>query len=166
MSILLNNNNVTTPKSNRNYDYWEGSFKGYSPKELLALSDEELQGLFNEFVNKGLDLESLYTHYKNYKKVSVVITSASDTVGIIDANFNYFHNSPCNIYISSIRDIGPERAYLLQKFGFSKELNGVIEFPLAKMSRKNANWYTAKAWYDTTVQNMLEHILNSKPFEV
>ena len=68
MSILLNNNNVTTPKSNRNYDYWEGSFKGYSPKELLALSDEELQGLFNEFVNKGLDLESLYTHYKNYKK--------------------------------------------------------------------------------------------------
>lgn len=103
---------------------------------------------------------------KNYKKVSVVITSASDTVGIIDANFNYFHNSPCNIYISSIRDIGPERAYLLQKFGFSKELNGVIEFPLAKMSRKNANLYTAKAWYDATVQNMLEHILNSKPFEV
>lgn len=61
-------NNVTTPKSNRNYDYWEGSFKGYSPKELLALSDEELQGLFNEFVNKGLDLESLYKYYKDYKK--------------------------------------------------------------------------------------------------
>ena len=56
------------PKSNRNYDYWEGSFKGYSPKELLALSDEELQGLFNEFVNKGLDLESLYKYYKDYKK--------------------------------------------------------------------------------------------------
>ena len=68
MSILLNNNNVTTPKSNRNYDYWEGSFKGYSPKELLALSDEELQGLFNEFIEKGLDLKGLYTHYKNYKK--------------------------------------------------------------------------------------------------
>lgn len=61
-------NNVTIPKSNRNYDYWEGSFKGYSPKELLALSDEELQGLFNEFVNKGLDLESLYKYYKDYKK--------------------------------------------------------------------------------------------------
>ena len=56
------------PKSNRNYNYWEGSFKGYSPKELLALSDEELQGLFNEFVNKGLDLESLYKYYKDYKK--------------------------------------------------------------------------------------------------
>ena len=68
MSILLNNNNVTIPINNRDYDYWEGSFKGYSPKELLALSDEELQGLFNEFVNKGLDLESLYTYYKDYKK--------------------------------------------------------------------------------------------------
>ena len=50
------------------YHYWEGSFKGYSPKELLTLSNEELQGLFNEFIEKGLDLESLYTHYKNYKK--------------------------------------------------------------------------------------------------
>ena len=58
----------TNPKNNRDYDYWEGSFKGYSPKELLALSDEELQGLFNEFVNKGLDLESLYKYYKDYKK--------------------------------------------------------------------------------------------------
>lgn len=65
---MNNINNVTTSISNRDYDYWEGSFKGYSPKELLALSDEELQGLFNEFVEKGLDLESLHTYYKDYKK--------------------------------------------------------------------------------------------------
>lgn len=69
MSILLNDiNNVSEPKNNRDYEYWEGSFKGYSPKELLALSDEELQGLFNEFVDKGLYLEELYTYYKDYKK--------------------------------------------------------------------------------------------------
>lgn len=69
MSMLLNStNNLAASKNNRDYDYWEGSFKGYSPKELLALSDEELQGLFNEFIEKGLDLESLYTHYKRYKK--------------------------------------------------------------------------------------------------
>ena len=58
----------SNPKNNRDYDYWEGSFKGYSPKELLALSDEELQGLFNEFVDKGLYLEDLNTYYKDYKK--------------------------------------------------------------------------------------------------
>jgi hypothetical protein len=55
-------------KNQNDYHYWEGSFKGYSPKELLALSDEEIQDLFNEFINKGLDLESLYTYYKDYKK--------------------------------------------------------------------------------------------------
>lgn len=111
-------------------------------------------------------LASLQGLDKNNKKVSVIITSASDTDGIIDANFNYFQNSPCDIYISSIRDIGFERSYLLQKFGFSMENNGLLEFPLAKMSRKNQNWYKAKTWYDTTVQNMLELILSSKPFEV
>ena len=57
------------PKNNEDYDYWEGSFKGYSPKELLALSDEDLQTLFNEFLDKGLEIEFLdkyYTKYKNY----------------------------------------------------------------------------------------------------
>ena len=70
MSFLLLNNsdNLTAPKSNKDYEYWKGSFKGYSPKELLAFSDEELQGLFNEFVEKGLDLKELYTYYKDYKK--------------------------------------------------------------------------------------------------
>ena len=32
MSISINN---------RNYDYWEGSFKGYSPEKLLALSNKD-----------------------------------------------------------------------------------------------------------------------------
>ena len=68
------------PKNNKDYDYWEGSFKGYSPKELLALSDEELQGLFNEFVNKGLDLESLYTYYKDYKKSTLNNENNNDPV--------------------------------------------------------------------------------------
>ena len=53
---------------------------------------------------------------KNNKKISAVITSASDTTGIIDGNFNYFQNQNCDIYISSVRDIGYERKYLLSKF--------------------------------------------------
>ena len=102
----------------------------------------------------------------NNKKVSVIITSASDTEGIIDANFNYFQISLCDIFISSIRDIGYERSYLLKKFGFGIENNELVEFPLAKMSRRNQNWYKAKTWYDASVQNMLEHILKAEPFEV
>ena len=70
----------SNPKNNRDYDYWEGSFKGYSPKELLALSDEELQGLFNEFVNKGLDLEDLNTYYKDYKKSTLNNENNNDPI--------------------------------------------------------------------------------------
>lgn len=103
---------------------------------------------------------------KNNKNVSITITSASDSTGLIDINFNYLQSQSCDIYISSVRDLGYERKYLFSKFNFHSEDKGLIEFPLAKMSRKNQNWYTAKNWYDITVQNMLEHILNSKPFEV
>ena len=68
------------PKNNKDYEYWEGSFKGYSPKELLALSDEELQGLFNEFVDKGLYLKELYTYYKDYKKSTLNNENNNDPV--------------------------------------------------------------------------------------
>ena len=73
-------NNLATPKNNRDYEHWEGSFKGYSPKELLALSDEELQGLFNEFVDNGLYLKELYTHYKNYKKSTLNNENNNDPI--------------------------------------------------------------------------------------
>jgi len=102
----------------------------------------------------------------NNKIISVILTSASDTSGMIDINFNYLQNQKCVIYISSIRDIDYERKYLLKKFNFTNEASVLLEIPLAKMSRRNPNWYTAKAWYDITVQNILSHILNTKPFEV
>ena len=73
-------NNLATPKNNRDYEHWEGSFKGYSPKELLTLSDEELQGLFNEFVDNGLYLKELYTHYKNYKKSTLNNQNNNDPI--------------------------------------------------------------------------------------
>ena len=53
MSFLFNNfQNVSGPKNNKDYKYWEGSFKGYSPKELLALSDEELLAATEEKIGK------------------------------------------------------------------------------------------------------------------
>lgn len=102
----------------------------------------------------------------NNKTVSIVLTSASDTTGIIDLNFTYLQNQNYDIYISSIRDIGIERKYLLKKFNFTKATPDLLEFPLAKMSRRGNNWFTAKTWYDTTVQNVLCHLLESKPFSV
>ncbi len=103
---------------------------------------------------------------RNKKRVSVIITSASDTDVIIDNNLKYLQKQNCDIYVSSVRDIGPERKYLFTKFKFNTDNNGLIEFPLAKMSRKNQNWYTAKKWYDTTVKKMLETILGSNLFNI
>ena len=101
---------------------------------------------------------------KNDRQITVIITSASDTTGIIDVNYNYFQNQSCDIYISSIRDIGFERKYLFSKLNFTNDEKNIIEFPLAKMSRRNKNWYKAKTWYDSAVQNMLGFVLGSKPF--
>lgn len=102
----------------------------------------------------------------NGKQITVIVVSASDTNQMIDQNFDFCHGQNYDILISSIRDIGEERTYLLSKFNMNVDNTNVVEFPLAKMSRKNQNWFTAKTWYDFTVQNILSHILKSKPFEV
>ena len=109
-------------------------------------------------VLKGVDI--------NKKPVTVVIMSASDMVSTIDCNFDYLLNVEADIYISSIRDIGSERDYLLSKFRLNVDNKMTFEFPLAKMSRKNDNWYAAKKWYDNAVQDMLKNILRMKPFEI
>lgn len=41
------------------YYYWEGSFKGYSPEELLALSDRDFYKLMEEFLGIGMNEELL-----------------------------------------------------------------------------------------------------------
>ena len=41
------------------YHYWEGSFKGLLPNEILKLSDEDFQILYEDFVEKGLETEYL-----------------------------------------------------------------------------------------------------------
>ena len=89
---------------------------------------------------------------KNNKKVSVIIASASDTIPIIDSSFSYFQKKACDILISSVRDINYERKYLFSKFHFQTDDKSLMEFPLAKMSRKNQNWCTAKNWCDSTVR--------------
>ena len=65
MSFLLLNNQdeeylkPSKPKNNEDYDYWEGSFKGYSPEELLALSDRDFYKLMEEFLGIGMNEDLL-----------------------------------------------------------------------------------------------------------
>ena len=43
------------------YHYWEGSFKGLLPNEILKLSDEDFQTLYEDFKDEGI-----YTEYLEY----------------------------------------------------------------------------------------------------
>lgn len=111
-------------------------------------------------------LSNLSGVHKNGKKVTVLLTSASDTSDILDANFNYIQNQNCDFFITSIRDFGSVRKYLFSKLNINTENRSFIEFSLAKMLRKNENWFTANKWYDSDVQKMLEFILSSKLLEI
>ena len=37
------------------YHYWEGSFQGLLPNEILELSDEDFQTLYEEFIKAKID---------------------------------------------------------------------------------------------------------------
>lgn len=98
------------------------------------------------------------------KEIKITITSPSDNSDLIDKSYNFIKKNPADIFISSIRDIGFERKYFIDKFNLLE--NYFYEFPLAKMSRKNNNWFTAKRWYESTVHKIIEFILKSFPFEI
>ena len=38
------------------YHYWEGSFKGLLPNEILELSDEDFQTLYEEFIEAKIHI--------------------------------------------------------------------------------------------------------------
>ena len=50
--------NYTMAINQNDYHYWKGSFQGFLPNEILKLSDEDFQTLYEEFEEKGLE-----THY-------------------------------------------------------------------------------------------------------
>lgn len=106
-------------------------------------------------------LEGKNIHGKNIK---ITITSPSDNSELIDKIYDFLQKNPSDIFISSIRDIGFERKYFINKFNLLE--SSFYEFPLAKMSRRNKNWYKAKTWYETTVHKIIEFILKSRPFEI
>lgn len=147
MKVLLIGGAPNTGKSNAvaicaNYLVSKGfnviDCQGYSGKKIKLPKVATGVNPSKDFLAKleGKDLSN--------QTVSVIFTSASDTTGIVNYNYNYLMSNTCDIYISSIRDIGNERKYLLKKFNFTNETAGLLEFPLAKMSRRGSNWYTAK----------------------
>ena len=51
------------------YHYWEGSFQGLLPNEILELSDEDFQTLYEEFIEANINLYYLKDSIKEKRKI-------------------------------------------------------------------------------------------------
>ena len=63
--------NYTMAINQNDYHYWEGSFKGLLPNEILKLSDEDFQTLYKDFEDEELNteyLEDLIEEERNYEE--------------------------------------------------------------------------------------------------
>lgn len=133
---------------------------------LMAKGFTDVLGLvpatFSDFsaVLEGVDLKGV--------QVRVIINTATDTPGIIE-NFKAFYDANGNyeILVSSVRDdnFWP-RAEFFGIMGISPSTHQIIEIPLAKITRRDINFYTALAWYEKSIDKLTHHILGLPPFEL
>ncbi len=102
---------------------------------------------------------------KNGKTVRIIVNTATDTVDIIN-DFKKFSNSnlPADILISSVRDdnFWPRKEF----FTIMGIVSNVIEVPLAKITRRGANFNIALTWYQEKNYKLLTYILESSPFNL
>ena len=95
--------NYTMAINQNDYHYWEGSFKGLLPKEILKLSDEDFQTLYEEFIEAKINLYYLKGYIKDkredleenedylYRKGKVLKQIFKDFLQDINSDyFNYF----------------------------------------------------------------------------
>lgn len=118
---------------------------------------------FNDFrcVLEGLD--------NNKKIVKIILNSPSDTVSIINEfkNFYDINGSNYDIVISSIRDEGfYPRTDFFRIMNLNPKTNLILEIPLAKITRRGINFTTALNWYNTQIDNLINHSLQNHPFNL
>lgn len=105
---------------------------------------------------------------KNGKIVRIIINTATDTPAIIQ-NFKTFYdkNGTYDFLISSIRDyhFWP-RADFFSIMGINHTTHKILEFPLAKITRRGTSFTVALKWYYDHVDSLVQHILRLPPFNL
>ena len=123
------------------YHYWEGSFKGLLPNEILKLSDEDFQTLYEDFEYEGLDTyksaeQCLLDHNKD---IQYPFASIDDNIHYASNAFNkcYACNIlPKNMQVKEYIEDGHHRQRPLQSdkqrahHGFHREDSGQWEISL------------------------------------
>ena len=96
------------------YHYWEGSFKGLLPNEILKLSDEDFQTLYEDFEYEGLDtyyLEDLiedereYEENEDYPYIEGKVLKQVFEDFLYEIDSNYLKHSPIKKEIDLFRSL-------------------------------------------------------------
>ena len=96
------------------YHYWEGSFKGLLPNEILKLSDEDFQTLYEDFEYEGLDtyyLEDLienereYEENEDYPYIEGKVLKQVFEDFLYEIDSNYLRHSPIKEEIDLFRSL-------------------------------------------------------------
>ena len=96
------------------YHYWEGSFKGLLPNEILKLSDEDFQTLYEDFEYEGLDtyyLEDLiedereYEENEDYPYIEGKVLKQVFEDFLYEIDSNYLRHSPIKKEIDLFRSL-------------------------------------------------------------
>ena len=96
------------------YHYREGSFKGLLPNEILKLSDEDFQTLYEDFEEKGLDtyyLEDLiedereYEENEDYPYIEGKVLKQVFEDFLYEIDSNYLRHSPIKEEIDLFRSL-------------------------------------------------------------
>ena len=96
------------------YHYWEGSFKGLLPNEILELSDEDFQTLYKEFEDEGLETDYLedlienereYEENEDYPYIEGKVLKQVFKDFLYEIDSNYLRHSPIKEEIDLFRSL-------------------------------------------------------------
>ena len=96
------------------YHYWEGSFKGLLPNEILKLSDEDFQTLYEDFEYEGLETDYLedlienereYEENEDYPYIEGKVLKQVFEDFLYEIDSNYLRHSPIKEEIDLFRSL-------------------------------------------------------------
>ena len=100
------------------YHYWEGSFKGLLPNEILKLSDENFQTLYEDFEYEGLETDYLedliedereYEENEDYPYIEGKVLKQVFEDFLYEIDSNYLRHSPIKKEIDLFRSLSVDR---------------------------------------------------------
>nr|WP_315222222.1 hypothetical protein [uncultured Flavobacterium sp.] len=105
---------------------------------------------------------------KQGQNIRIIINSPTDTIDLIN-NFKRFYdsNGHYEILISSVRDASfPVRKDFFRIMNIAAPKDFILELPLAKVTRQGTNFRICLTWYETQMDILVHHVLNSNPFNI